>query len=123
MDENAENRCYQRLSTDIFERKEQITFAILFTLFGVTSSLGNALVLSVIFTRKTLQTPSNLLLANLAFADFSVVILSMPPLFQSMHWNLINPAGCFECVDFKRHSSVSVLTDMSILFIIVRMLV
>ncbi|XP_007541259.1 melanopsin-like [Poecilia formosa] len=55
-------------------------------LVGVTGMLGNALVIYVFCRSKTLRTPSNLLVVNLAVADFLMSVTQSPVFFvASLH--------------------------------------
>ncbi|XP_015260361.1 PREDICTED: melanopsin-like [Cyprinodon variegatus] len=55
-------------------------------LLGVTGMLGNALVIYVFCRSKTLQSPSNLLVVNLAMADFLMSVTQSPVFFvASLH--------------------------------------
>ncbi|XP_043990808.1 melanopsin-like [Gambusia affinis] len=55
-------------------------------LVGVTGTLGNALVIYVFCRSKTLRTPSNLLVVNLAVADFLMSVTQSPVFFvASLH--------------------------------------
>lgn len=62
-------------------------------LFGI---LGNVMLLNVIIRNRALQTPTNLLLANMAVADFLVLtICSVMFLFKDFYQNfLLGAIGC-----------------------------
>ncbi|KAG4073963.1 hypothetical protein HA402_014168 [Bradysia odoriphaga] len=71
----------------------KITTFIPIILFGI---LGNIMLLNVIIRNRSLQTPTNLLLANMAVADFFVLtICSIMFLFKDFYQNFILGAiGC-----------------------------
>ncbi|CAH1403577.1 unnamed protein product [Nezara viridula] len=47
---------------------------------GVISILGNSMVIYIFSSTKTLRTPSNLLVVNLAFSDFLMMFTMFPPM-------------------------------------------
>lgn len=47
-------------------------------LVGLISGIGNGLVVYIFTTTPSLRTPSNLLIVNLAFADFCMVFYMVP---------------------------------------------
>ncbi len=71
----------------------KITTFIPIILFGI---LGNFMLLNVIVRNRALQTPTNLLLANMAVADFFVLTLcAIMFLFKDFYQNfLLGSIGC-----------------------------
>lgn len=59
--------------------------------FGLFSMSGNGVVVSVFLSTKTLRTPSNLFVVNLAFSDFLMMMCMAPP----MVFNCINETWIF----------------------------
>jgi len=49
-------------------------------IFGMVSLAGNGVVVSVFLSTKNLRTPSNLLVVNLAFSDFLMMLSMAPPM-------------------------------------------
>jgi r-opsin len=49
-------------------------------IFGLISLTGNGVVISVFLSTKNLRTPSNLLVVNLAFSDFLMMLVMAPPM-------------------------------------------
>lgn len=69
-----------------------------FTIFclGVISMIGNACVIYIFTGTKSLRTPSNLLVVNLAFSDFLMMFCMCPPMvFNCIHetW-VLGPLFC-----------------------------
>nr|APY20602.1 long wavelength sensitive opsin [Euroleon nostras] len=58
-----------------------------FTIFclGVVSVLGNGMVIYIFSTTKSLRTPSNLLVVNLAFSDFFMMLTMSPPMVYNCY--------------------------------------
>lgn len=71
----------------------KITTFIPIFLFGI---FGNILLLNVIVRNRALQTPTNLLLANMAVADFfTLTLCSVMFLFKDFYQNFVLGAiGC-----------------------------
>ncbi|KAL7022788.1 hypothetical protein ACKWTF_012386 [Chironomus riparius] len=69
-----------------------------FTIFclGIVSMVGNYVVISVFTSTKSLRTPSNLLVVNLAFSDFLMMFTMGPPMVMSCYhetW-IYGPLAC-----------------------------
>ncbi|KAL7022786.1 hypothetical protein ACKWTF_012384 [Chironomus riparius] len=69
-----------------------------FTIFciGIVSMIGNYVVISVFTSTKSLRTPSNLLVVNLAFSDFLMMFTMGPPMVMSCYhetW-IYGPLAC-----------------------------
>ncbi|KAL7022783.1 hypothetical protein ACKWTF_012381 [Chironomus riparius] len=69
-----------------------------FTIFciGIISMIGNYVVISVFTSTKSLRTPSNLLVVNLAFSDFLMMFTMGPPMVMSCYhetW-IYGPLAC-----------------------------
>jgi r-opsin len=47
---------------------------------GFISWMGNGVVIYIFSTTKPLRTPSNLLVVNLAFSDFLMMVIMSPPM-------------------------------------------
>jgi len=47
---------------------------------GFISWMGNGVVIYIFSTTKSLRTPSNLLVVNLAFSDFLMMVIMSPPM-------------------------------------------
>jgi len=60
-------------------------------IFGMVSLAGNGVVVSVFLSTKSLRTPSNLLVVNLAFSDFLMMMTMAPPMIL----NCINESWIF----------------------------
>ncbi|XP_065212622.1 rhodopsin-like [Planococcus citri] len=63
---------------------------------GIISGIGNGLVVYIFTTTPNLRTPSNLLIVNLAFADFCMVFYMVPVMVYNSTqgtWNL-GPLAC-----------------------------
>nr|APY20657.1 long wavelength sensitive opsin [Apertochrysa prasina] len=52
---------------------------------GVTSVIGNGMVIFIFSTTKSLRTPSNLLVVNLAFSDFFMMFTMFPPMVYNCY--------------------------------------
>ncbi|XP_070505637.1 opsin-1-like [Chironomus tepperi] len=69
-----------------------------FTIFclGLVSMIGNYVVISVFTSTKSLRTPSNLLVVNLAFSDFLMMFTMGPPMVMNCYhetW-IYGPLAC-----------------------------
>lgn len=69
-----------------------------FTIFclGLISMIGNYVVISVFTSTKSLRTPSNLLVVNLAFSDFLMMFMMGPPMVMNCYhetW-IYGPLAC-----------------------------
>lgn len=53
---------------------------------GFISWVGNGVVIYVFSTTKSLRTPSNLLVVNLAFSDFLMMVIMSPPMVISCYF-------------------------------------
>lgn len=53
---------------------------------GVISFLGNGCVVYIFTTTKSLRTPSNLLVVNLAFSDWMMMITMAPPMVVNCYY-------------------------------------
>ena len=74
----------------------QITIPIVFAVIVLVGILGNALFIYVIISKKKLQTPTNLLLLNLAIADVSFLLVCGT--FTVVHYALLTwPLGDALC--------------------------
>lgn len=63
---------------------------------GLISMIGNYVVISVFTTTKSLRTPSNLLVVNLAFSDFLMLFCMGPPMVMNCYhetW-IYGPLAC-----------------------------
>lgn len=63
---------------------------------GLVSMIGNAVVINVFRSTKTLRTPSNLLVVNLAFSDFLMMFTMGPPMVLNCYhetW-VFGPLAC-----------------------------
>lgn len=52
---------------------------------GITSVIGNGMVIFIFSTTKSLRTPSNLLVVNLAFSDFFMMFCMFPPMVYNCY--------------------------------------
>jgi r-opsin len=65
-------------------------------IFGLTSCVGNYIVISVFTSNRSLRTPSNLFVVNLAFSDFLMMFSMAPPLIMNSYhgtWTF-GPLAC-----------------------------
>lgn len=53
---------------------------------GTISIIGNGMVIYIFSTTKTLRTPSNLLVVNLAFSDFLMMFTMSPPMVMNCYY-------------------------------------
>ena len=87
----------QPLGSDAFHFIVFIIVApILFGLVTLIGTIGNLLVIYVIYSRKKMRTVTNLLLLNLAFADLSFVLIC-PPFTAYQFAVSMWPLGDFAC--------------------------
>lgn len=71
---------------------------------GFISVTGNGMVIYIFSTTKSLRTPSNLLVVNLAFSDFFMMLAMSPAMVINCYnetWALGTTYGCF-CGDLLR---------------------
>lgn len=63
---------------------------------GLISIVGNALVILIFSTTKNLRTPSNLLVVNLAFSDFAMMVVMSPPMIINCYYEtwVLGPLFC-----------------------------
>ena len=58
-------------------------------LFSPIAVVGNALVMTAILRKPSLKTPSNILLAGLAFTDFGTGLISQPLYVINVHMGMV----------------------------------
>jgi len=63
---------------------------------GLLSVVGNFVVIWVFMTTKSLRSPNNLLVVNLAFSDFLMMFCMFPPMVISCYWQTWT-LGAFFC--------------------------
>lgn len=91
-----------------FEPLEQVYFNIIsFVIFilGITSISGNLTVIYIFMATKTLRTPSNLYVVNLAVSDFMMMFTMFPPVIYNGYygtWAL----GSFFCEIYAMFGSL-----------------
>ncbi|KAJ4429000.1 hypothetical protein ANN_25996 [Periplaneta americana] len=63
---------------------------------GFVSWMGNGVVIYVFSTTKSLRTPSNLLVVNLAFSDFLMMVIMSPPMVVNCYYEtwVLGPLMC-----------------------------
>nr|CAI5858158.1 unnamed protein product [Callosobruchus analis] len=63
---------------------------------GVISIIGNGMVIYIFLSTKTLRTPSNLLVVNLAFSDFLMMCTMSPPMVINCYYEtwVLGPFFC-----------------------------
>ncbi|XP_049774869.1 opsin-1-like [Schistocerca cancellata] len=63
---------------------------------GVISWIGNGVVIYIFSTTKSLRTPSNLLVVNLAFSDFLMMVVMSPPMVLNCYYEtwVLGPLMC-----------------------------
>lgn len=54
-------------------------------ILGVIAVIGNGMVIYIFSSTKTLRTPSNLLVVNLAFSDFFMMFMMAPPMIVNCY--------------------------------------
>ncbi|XP_014274075.1 rhodopsin [Halyomorpha halys] len=71
-----------------------IGFAI--ALLGIVGAVGNAMVIYIFCSTKTLRTPSNLLVVNLAFSDFLMMLTNSPTMVINSYYETwaLGPLFC-----------------------------
>nr|QWV42695.1 ultraviolet sensitive opsin [Protaetia brevitarsis] len=79
--------------------------AILYTAFFIMSLVGNGLVLWIFSAAKSLRTPSNMFVVNLAFCDF--IMMAKAPIFIYNAFNRGFAAGHIGCQVFAFIGSLS----------------
>lgn len=55
-------------------------------ILGLISTMGNGCVIYIFTTTKSLRTPSNLLVVNLAFSDFLMMATMSPPMVVNCYY-------------------------------------
>ncbi|KAF4522579.1 Long wavelength sensitive opsin 3 [Ephemera danica] len=65
-------------------------------LLGVIAWIGNGVVIYIFSTTKSLRTPSNLLVVNLAFSDFLMMVCMCPPMVINCYYEtwVLGPLMC-----------------------------
>ena len=107
-----------------------LSASIIVAALSPTAAIGNALVLAAIWRNPSLRTPSNILIAGLAFTDFCTGLISQPIyvanelihledtafkiLDNSRHLNIEMKAVTSSCAVFFSSTSVLMMTQMSI---------
>lgn len=90
---------------------------IMMTLLGIISVAGNGMVLYVMMSTKSLRTPTNMLICNLAFSDFAMMVFNAPTMAINCFyetWIL----GPFMCEFYGMYGSlVGNVSIMSLMFI------
>lgn len=63
---------------------------------GIISWIGNGVVIYIFSTTKSLRTPSNLLVVNLAFSDFLMMVVMSPPMVLNCYYEtwVLGPLMC-----------------------------
>nr|QRI42698.1 putative green opsin [Agrilus planipennis] len=63
---------------------------------GFVSWMGNGVVIYIFSTTKSLRTPSNLLVVNLAFSDFLMMVIMSPPMVINCYYEtwVLGPLMC-----------------------------
>ena len=66
------------------------------TVFMIIALIGNSIVISIFTSTKSLKTPSNYLVVNLAFADFFMMFTMGPPMIMCSYYRtwIFGPLGC-----------------------------
>lgn len=69
---------------------------IVMVILGLISWIGNGVVVYVFCTTKSLRTPSNLLVVNLAFSDFLMMVVMSPPMVINCYYEtwVLGPMMC-----------------------------
>nr|APY20678.1 long wavelength sensitive opsin 1 [Xanthostigma xanthostigma] len=69
---------------------------IVMVILGVISWFGNGVVIYIFSTTKSLRSPSNLLVVNLAFSDFLMMIIMSPPMIINCYFEtwVLGPLMC-----------------------------
>ncbi|MCL4162511.1 UNVERIFIED_CONTAM: hypothetical protein GTU68_039491 [Idotea baltica] len=71
--------------------------AIIFIILGIISFLGNGTVMYLFMTKKSLRSPANMFIVNLAFSDFLMMLTQYPPYVYSCFnggYFSFGPLGC-----------------------------
>lgn len=68
---------------------------------GIVSFIGNGLVIFIFTSTKTLRTPSNLLVVNLAFSDFMMMTCMSPPMVVNCYYETWTFGRMFSNFKFK----------------------
>lgn len=68
---------------------------------GIVSAIGNGLVIYIFTSTKTLRTPSNLLVVNLAFSDFMMMTTMAPPMVINCYYETWTFGRMFSFFKFK----------------------
>lgn len=65
-------------------------------IIGIVSWCGNGVVIYIFTTTKSLRTPANLLIINLAFSDFSMMIVNTPIMAINLYFEtwILGPGMC-----------------------------
>ncbi|XP_069938042.1 compound eye opsin BCRH2-like [Cherax quadricarinatus] len=86
--------------------------AVIFIILGVLSFFGNGLVMYLFSSRKSLRSPANMFIVNLAFSDFMMMLSQFPiyvtNCFSGGYWTL----GAFACQLHGFFGSVFGLTSL-----------
>lgn len=78
------------------ERYWNYSLGVVMILLGIISWCGNGVVVYVFATTKALRTPSNLLVMNLAFSDFMMMVVMSPPMVINCFYEswVLGPMMC-----------------------------
>ena len=81
---------------------------------GIVSVIGNGMVVFIFSSTKSLRTPSNLLVINLAFSDFCMMLTMSPPMVINpknleIYFTGSLPIFDFETLSDQRYSPISAL--------------
>nr|QPZ55121.1 LWRh [Eumaeus atala] len=70
--------------------------AFIISVIGIIATTGNAMVIYIFCTTKTLKTPSNLLVVNLALSDFLIITTMSPPVVVNTYYEtwIFGPLAC-----------------------------
>ncbi|CAD7092090.1 unnamed protein product [Hermetia illucens] len=71
-------------------------FGLLLTIIGIIAVIGNGVVLYIFSTTKSLRTPANLLVMNLAFCDMCIMLTNNPMMIINLFYEtwVLGPMMC-----------------------------
>jgi r-opsin len=77
-------------------------------LFGIIALLGNLVVIYIFTKTKSLRTPSNLFVVNLAVSDFMIMFTMAPPMVVNCFYEtwVFGPLSCQLVRFYKLHFTV-----------------
>lgn len=66
------------------------------TILGIVAMIGNGMVIYIFSTTKSLRSPSNMLVVNLAFSDFFMMFTMFPPMVVNCYYEtwVFGPLSC-----------------------------